>query len=199
MAGVFARCLDQAQAFHDLLAGPGVERGLIGPREADRLWERHLANCAVVAQVVPEGASVADVGSGAGLPGIVWSMIRPDLRITLVEPSARRVAFLEEAVEELGLHGTEVVRCRAEELHGRSTFDVVTSRAVAPLGRLVTWSLPLVVSGGLMVALKGRSAEAEIERDSFVLHEQGARSISVEEYGADWLGTPTRAVVVRKG
>ncbi len=199
MAGVFAHCLDQAFAFRDLLAGPGVERGLIGPRETERLWERHLANCAVATEGLPEHASVADIGSGAGLPGIVWAMVRPDLRITLVEPLARRVSFLQEAVEELELDGIEVVRGRAEQLHGSATFDVVASRAVAPLGRLGGWCLPLVGPGGLMVALKGRSAEAEVERDGPVLHRLGARSISVEEYGADWLGTPTRAVVVRKG
>src|SRR5687768_5835947 len=148
--------LPLAQRYADLLATDGVVRGLIGPREAPRLWERHLLNCAVLEELIPEGASVCDIGSGAGLPGLVLAIARPDLRITLVEPLLRRTRFLDEAVEELGLQGqVEVVRGRAEELAGTRTFDVVTARAVAPLERLARWCLPLVGPGGELVAIEG--------------------------------------------
>src|SRR3954466_9810814 len=130
---VFSRALPVAEAFADLLTTEATVRGLIGPREVPRLWERHLLNCAVVSDLMPEGSSVCDIGSGAGLPGIVLAIRRPDLSVTLLEPLLRRALFLGEAVEALGLETVEVVRARAEELHGQRTFSVVTSRAVAPL------------------------------------------------------------------
>ena len=147
-----------------LLATDGVVRGLIGPREVPRLWERHLVNCALLGLGVPRGVTVADVGSGAGLPGLVLAIGRPDLRVTLVEPLLRRTTFLTEAVEHLALANVEVVRDRAEALHGQRSFDVVTSRAVAPLDRLARWCLPLVVPGGRMLAMKGSSAADEVAR-----------------------------------
>ena len=162
-AGVFASHLPLAERYAGWLADAGVVRGLIGPREVPRLWERHLLNCAVLSEAVPEGTSVADIGSGAGLPGLVLAVRRPDLRITLVEPLLRRTTFLEEVVADLGLDHVEVVRGRAEELHGRRTFDVVTSRAVAPLKRLMAWSLPLCSETGIVLAMKGSTAEEEIE------------------------------------
>ena len=155
--------LPLAARYAELLATAGVERGLIGPREAPRLWDRHLLNCALLAQAIPPGATVADLGSGAGLPGVVLAIARPDLRITLVEPLERRTAFLHEVVAELDLGDVEVLRGRAEALHGVRRFDVVTSRALAPLDRLLTWSMPLVAPEGAMVAMKGRSLEDEIE------------------------------------
>jgi 16S rRNA (guanine527-N7)-methyltransferase len=151
------------EAYADLLATDGVVRGLIGPREAPRLWDRHLLNCAVLGDVVPEGATVCDIGSGAGLPGLVLAIARPDLRLTLVEPLLRRTTFIEEVVETLALPNVEVVRGRADDLHGRRTFDVVTSRAVAPLERLLQWSMPLVAPEGALVAMKGSNVEEEIE------------------------------------
>ena len=138
-------------------------RGLIGPREAPRLWERHLLNCAVLGEVVPRGAAVADVGSGAGLPGLVLAIARPDLRVTLVEPLLRRTRFLEEAVDLLGLRATGRGACgRGPRSWPGRTFDVVTARAVAPLARLARWCLPLVAPGGELVAMKGSSAPAEV-------------------------------------
>ena len=137
--------LPLAVAYADLLATEGVVRGLIGPREAPRLWDRHLLNCAVLGEAVPQDATVCDIGSGAGLPGLVLAIARPDLRVTLVEPLLRRTTFLEEVVSALSLPHVEVVRGRADDLHGVRTFDVVTSRAVAPLERLLQWSMPLVV------------------------------------------------------
>ena len=149
--------LPLAERYAELLATDGVVRGLIGPREAPRLWERHLVNCALLADLVPRDSTVCDIGSGAGLPGLVLAIARPDLRVTLVEPLLRRTTFLEEVVADLGLDHVEVVRGRAESLHGRRRFDVVTSRAVAPLGRLLDWSMPLVAPTGALVAMKGSS------------------------------------------
>lgn len=151
-------------AYAELLAGAGVERGLIGPREVPRLWDRHLLNCAVVvgpeSGLIPEGASVIDVGSGAGLPGLVWGIARPDLDIVLLEPLLRRATFLEEAVSILGLERVRVVRGRAEE--SKLAAAVVTARAVAPLDRLLGWVARLVAPGGEVLALKGSSAAEEI-------------------------------------
>lgn len=154
--------LDLAIRYTDLLATEGVVRGLIGPREIDRLWTRHVLNSAVLGEAIPEGASVCDIGTGAGLPGIVAAIARPDITMTLVEPLLRRTTFLDEVVAELGLDHVEVIRGRAEDLHGRRTFDVVTSRAVAPLDRLLGWSMPLVAPTGVLVAMKGRSVRDEV-------------------------------------
>jgi 16S rRNA (guanine527-N7)-methyltransferase len=152
-----------ADRYADLLATEGVVRGLIGPREAPRLWSRHLLNCAVLAPLLPPGSTVCDIGSGAGLPGLVLAIAREDLRVTLVEPLLRRTTFLEESVALLGLgDSVEVVRGRAQDLHGARRFDIVTARAVAPLGRLLEWCMPLVAASGALVALKGSSAEREI-------------------------------------
>jgi len=161
--GAFGVQTALAERYVAWLATAGTERGLIGPREVDRLWGRHVLNSAALAQVVPEDATVCDVGTGAGLPGLVLALARPDLRITLVEPLLRRTTFLGEVVDDLGLEGrVEVVRGRAENLHGQRTFDVVTSRAVAPLGRLLQWSVPLASRSGVVVAMKGERAEDEI-------------------------------------
>jgi 16S rRNA (guanine527-N7)-methyltransferase len=154
--------LPLAERYVELLATAGVERGLIGPREAPRLWGRHILNCLAVAAAVPADATVADLGSGAGLPGLVLAIGRPDLSVTLVEPLLRRVIFLEEVVEALDLDRVRVVRSRAEELHGRERFDVVTARALAPLGRLLGWAMPLVDVSGTLLAMKGSSATEEI-------------------------------------
>ncbi|MFC5136840.1 16S rRNA (guanine(527)-N(7))-methyltransferase RsmG [Actinomycetospora rhizophila] len=166
-AEVFGDRLAAAERYVALLAGPGHEQGVIGPRELPRLWDRHVLNSAAVGEVLPADASVVDVGSGAGLPGVPLALARPDLAITLLEPMARRVAWLERVVDELGLAVT-VVRGRAEEREARrrcGESDVVTARAVAPIGRLATWTLPLVRPGGILAAMKGASAANEIERD----------------------------------
>jgi 16S rRNA (guanine527-N7)-methyltransferase len=153
-------------AYADLLASEGVLRGLIGPREVPRLWDRHLLNCGLLAPLVPDGARVVDLGSGGGLPGLVLALARPDLSVTLVEPMARRVDFLNEAVADLELEGVTVVRGRAEELAGGDRFEVVTSRALAPLPKLLAWSLPLLAASGAVLALKGSSAQDEIDAAS---------------------------------
>jgi 16S rRNA (guanine527-N7)-methyltransferase len=155
--------LPLVERYADLLATAGVTRGLIGPREVPRLWDRHLVNCGLLAPLVPEGATVADLGSGAGLPGLVLALARTDLDVTLIEPMARRVAFLEEVVDSLGLESVAVVRGRAEEWRRPERFDVVTARALAPLPRLLSWGEPLVAQGGMLLAMKGSSAQQEIE------------------------------------
>lgn len=198
--GVFgSERLPLAERYAEMLAGDGVARGLIGPREVPRLWERHLVNCAVLAEVVPEGATVCDLGSGAGLPGIVLAIARPDLRVVLVEPLLRRTTFLEEAVSELGLAGCEVRRGRAEQLLGGERFGVVTSRAVAPLPRLLAWSMPLVSPTGAMVAMKGSRATAEIVEAAADLRRLGCAEPEVLSLGVQppaLLDPPTTVVRV---
>ncbi|GGP38396.1 16S rRNA (guanine(527)-N(7))-methyltransferase RsmG [Saccharothrix coeruleofusca] len=197
---VFGDHLDRAVAFAGLLTEHGVERGLIGPREVDRLWERHLLNSAVVAEVLPQGARVVDVGSGAGLPGVPLAIARPDLRLTLLEPMARRVAWLTEVVDALGL-SVEVVRGRAEEgpvLERLSGSDAVTARAVAPLERLARWCLPLLRPGGVLVALKGESAEEELRRDAEAVRRAGGTRSRVTSCGDDVLEVPTTVVLVER-
>jgi 16S rRNA (guanine527-N7)-methyltransferase len=175
--------LEIAQAYAERLAGDGVVRGLIGPREAPRLWERHLLNCALLAPALPGQARVVDIGSGAGLPGLVLAIARPDITITLVEPLLRRTTFLDEVVADLGLTNVTVVRGRADALHGQETYDVVTSRAVAPLDRLLTWSMPLVAPHGALLAMKGRSAPDEVEQARSVLKKLRCAEPTVETLG----------------
>lgn len=180
---VFGDRLPLAQRYHDSLATDGSIRGFIGPREVPRLWERHLINCAVIGEVMPEGARIVDVGSGAGLPGIPLAIARPDLDITLVEPLLKRSTYLSEVKEALGLDNVTVIRGRAEEGPVKKAVagaDIVTSRAVAPLGKLAKWSLPLVRKGGEMIAMKGESVFEEIERDAADLKKAGAGKTAVE-------------------
>ena len=194
---VFGPALGLAERYAELLAGPGVERGLIGPREAARLWERHLMNCAAVADLVPRptaGRSVIDLGSGAGLPGIVMAMLLPDAEVILLEPMARRVAFLEECVRLLGLPNVVVRRARAEEVAGRLVADVVTARAVAPLERLAGMAAALVQPGGLVLAMKGAGAQQEIARARPVLDRLGARDVMVVHAGRGKVSPPPTVV-----
>ncbi|MGJ9422298.1 16S rRNA (guanine(527)-N(7))-methyltransferase RsmG [Aeromicrobium sp. CF3.5] len=178
---MFSSRLPVIEAYVDLLATEGVTRGLIGPREVPRLWSRHVMNSAAVLPRVPEGATVADVGTGAGLPGLVWAIARPDLSVTLIEPLLRRTTFLDEAVEQLDLENVTVLRSRAEDASG--SFDVVTSRAVANLDKLARWCMPLVRKpGGVMLALKGQSAAEEVQTATATLHRFGASTIVVTTY-----------------
>jgi 16S rRNA (guanine527-N7)-methyltransferase len=172
-----------AQRYANLLAGDGIIRGLIGPREAERLWDRHLLNCAVVADLVPHPGTLLDIGSGAGLPGIVLAMLVPDVQVTLLEPMARRVEFLDECRASLGLRNVTVRRGRAEEVRGQVRADVVTARAVAPLDRLARLAIPLVRPGGTVLALKGQRAAAEAEAAGPVLRRLGVSDIAVLQAG----------------
>ncbi|ATL71361.1 16S rRNA (guanine(527)-N(7))-methyltransferase RsmG [Nocardia terpenica] len=197
---LFGDRLPLAERYHDELAVQGVERGLIGPREVPRLWERHILNCAVISELIPEGAAVVDIGSGAGLPGIPLAIARPDLRVTLVEPLLRRTIFLAEFIESIGL-GVTVVRGRAEQSDVRKEAggaDVVTSRAVAPLAKLAQWSLPLVRDHGRMLALKGSSAAEELERDREDLIRAGGGNAEVLECGVGIVSPPTVVLSVER-
>jgi 16S rRNA (guanine527-N7)-methyltransferase len=194
----FGDRVDLARAFTSHLADTGVSRGLLGPREVPRLWSRHVLNCAAVAALVPADAQVVDVGSGAGLPGVVLALARPDLTVTLVEPLLRRVSWLEDVVGDLGLDSVSVVRGRAEELRG-CAFDVATARAVAALDRLAVWCLPLLREGGVLLALKGRSAAEELAQAEPTLHRLGAVSWGVREVGSGVLDEPTTVVEVHQG
>ena len=151
---------DRIQRYAQLLAGAGIERGLIGPKEGDRIWERHIANCIPITTIIPQGVRVVDIGSGAGLPGVVIALARPDLKVTLVEPLQRRVDFLNEVVAELALD-IEVIRGRAERV--KKQFEVVTARAVAPLEKLMEISWHMIPKTGSLMAMKGESAADEIQ------------------------------------
>jgi 16S rRNA (guanine527-N7)-methyltransferase len=198
-AAVFGERLPLAVRYAELLAGAGVERGLIGPREPVRLWERHLLNCAGVAELLAPGELVLDLGSGAGLPGLVLAVLREDVTIELVEPLLRRAIFLTEAVEELGLAHVSVRRARGEELAGKVSADVVTARAVAPLDRLGGWALPLLRPGGRLLALKGDAADGELGQGRAALRKAGAESAHVVTVGGDETMTSARVVVVVRG
>lgn len=178
---VFGDQLPLVEQYAQILATQGVERGLIGPRETERLWERHLINSAVMLPRVPQGATVADVGSGAGLPGLVWAIVRPDLHVTLIEPLLRRATFLQEVADNLKLQNVVVMRARAEDVGG--AFDVVTARAVAALPKLSNWCMPLVAKGGLFLPLKGKSVADELVKSRSTLKRLGAKDVAIRSYG----------------
>jgi 16S rRNA (guanine527-N7)-methyltransferase len=189
---VFGESLERVERYARLLAGAGVERGLLGPREVARLWDRHLLNCGVLAPLVPADASLCDVGTGAGLPGLVIALARPDVSVTLLDPLLRRADFLIEATAELGVANASVVRARAEEHEGR--YDVVTARAVAPLGRLARVAMGLCRPGGSLWAVKGEQAEEELRSAEPELPRWGVASWSVEKVGEGVVSPPTTIV-----
>lgn len=180
---VFGDRMDRARAYAGMLAGPGVARGLIGPREVPRLWTRHILNSAAIAELVPRPSALIDLGSGAGLPGIVLALLLPDVTVTLLERMGRRTEFLRECVQELGLANARVVEAQAEEAAGRVAGDVVTARAVAPLARLAPLALALVRPGGLVLAIKGASAGRELAAARPVLRRLGVRDAGVVTAG----------------
>ncbi len=196
---MFGPALGVAAQYAELLAGPGVERGLIGPRETARLWDRHLMNCAAVAELVPPASSVIDLGSGAGLPGVVLAMLLPDSEVVLLEPMARRAAFLDECVRSLGLGNAAVRRGRAEEVAGELAADVVTARAVAPMRRLAALAVPLVRPGGLVLAIKGAAAAEELAQAGPVLRRLGVQDAAVVEAGRGKVSPPPPVVRLTAG
>lgn len=199
-AAIFRPRLDLARRYAEVLAGPGVERGLLGPREVQRIWERHLLNSAAVAELLEPGDRVIDIGSGAGLPGIPLALARPDVNVVLLEPLLRRSEFLSEAVEQLGL-AVEVVRGRAEDPWVRDRFgerDLAVSRAVASLDKLAKWSVPLLRMGGRMLAIKGERATEEVEQYRRVMAASGAVDARVVTCGATYLRPPATVVMARR-
>jgi len=199
---VFGGALAKAERYAELLATDGVTRGLIGPRETSRLWERHLVNCALVAELLPERGSLVDIGSGAGLPGVVLAMLLPSVQVVLLEPLLRRSVFLQECAAELELPNVTVVRARAEDTRhagARISADVATARAVAPLDRLVGWAAGLLRPGGQLFAIKGQSAEAELAAAASVLSRLGVRSAEVLQAGDGRVVSATTVVRVVMG
>lgn len=197
-AEVFGNRLGLAERFVDHLCTTGVERGLIGPRELPRIWSRHVLNCAVLQELLPERAEVIDVGSGAGLPGLALAIARPDLAVTLVEPLERRTTWLTEVIADLEVE-VRVVRARGEELAGSLAAEYVTARAVAPLERLADWGLPLVSPGGQLLAIKGRTAQQEVDSSEGHLRRAGVVAVDVVTCGGRVLDPATTVVRVRVG
>ncbi len=182
--------------YADLLATDGVTRGLIGPREVERLWDRHILNSAVIADLIPSGASVVDVGSGAGLPGIPLALVRADLQVTLLEPLLRRSDFLREAVTVLELADrVRVVRGRAED--HRDRYQTCVARAVAPMSRLAPWCLPLLQPGGQLLAMKGAAAQSEVTDATEALAGAKVDIVTCGEADLDVATTVVRVVVPR--
>lgn len=190
---LFGARLELATRYAEHLADTGVGYGLIGPREVPRLWDRHLVNCALLTELLPPNASIIDVGAGAGLPGVVVALRRPDVAVTLVEPLLRRVTWLQDVLDDLGLEDVQVRRARAEELVGELAAPYVTARAVASLDRLVCWSAPLLVPGGQILAIKGRSAEAELAEHAPALERWGIKG-DVVRLGSELVEEPTAVV-----
>ena len=200
-SAVFGTRLDLASRYAEFLATAGVERGLLGPHEVDRIWERHLLNSVAVGELLGQGERVVDIGSGAGLPGIPLAIARPDLEVVLLEPLLRRSEFLKEAVADLGL-SVEVVRGRAEESWVRDQFgerDAAVSRAVAALDKLTKWSMPLLRPGGRMMAIKGERAPDEVHEHRRVMAASGAVDVRVLACGANYLRPPATVVLAERG
>lgn len=197
-AAVFAGRIELARQYVHALATDGVLRGLIGPRESGKLWSRHVLNSAAIAELIGARATLVDIGSGAGLPGIPLAIARADLSVTMVEPLERRVRFLLEIVDALQLTNCRVIRGRAEEVIAQAGgADVVTSRAVAPLHRLVGWSAPLILDGGLLLAMKGSSARDELDRDRAAVTAAGLTGAEVVDL-VDALGETTYVIRARR-
>lgn len=195
---IFGDRMELAVKYHEQLATDGSTRGFIGPREVPRLWDRHILNCAIIGEAFEPNLHIADIGSGAGLPGIPLAIARPDLQIRLIEPLLKRATFLGEVVRDLELDNVRAIRARAEDPKVRkaSKVDVVTSRAVAPLGKLAGWSLPLAKVGGSMVAMKGSSVGEELERDRAEIKKAGGGQAEIFTVGDDVLEEPTRLIKI---
>lgn len=196
---IFGSRLELAERYVEHLATSGMERGLLGPREVPRLWSRHVLNCAVVADLIDENARVADVGSGAGLPGLCLAIARPDLQLTLIEPLERRVIWLNEVVEDLGLDNVTVIRGRAEQVVDDVEADVVTARAVSALTTLAGLTIPLLKGKGVVLAIKGRSAEEEIQKAAKVIRKLGGKETTILTAGEELLDEHTTVVRIRVG
>jgi 16S rRNA (guanine527-N7)-methyltransferase len=190
---IFGDQIDQARSFAQTLANDSDELGLLGPRELDKLWSRHILNSAVVAELVRPGDKVADVGSGAGLPGIPMAIARPDAEFVLIEPMERRSSWMLEVVEDLGLKNVRILRSRAEDVT-EQYFDIVTARAVAALDKLLKMCVPLLKPGGALIALKGSKAAEEIANAKKLDKKLGISSFEILVCGEKFLPEPTSVV-----
>lgn len=193
---IFGEHLPRAVAYALALVEDSDQLGLLGPRELPKLWSRHILNSAVVAELLKAGEAVADVGSGAGLPGIPMAIARPDVHFVLIEPMERRANWLQKQVDLLGLENVDVLRARAEEV-GRGDFDVVTARAVSALPKLLRMTVDLIRPGGRLVALKGERAQAEIDESRALSKKLKLKTFEIVFAGESVLSEPTRVVVVR--
>ena len=191
-AAVFGDRIDLARGYAAALVRDSDLLGLLGPREMPRLWSRHILNSAVVAELVPSGKTVCDIGSGAGLPGIPMAIVLPDTLFTLIEPMERRSDWLISVIDELGLKNVEVIRARAEEVG--EVFDIAAARAVSALPKLLRMCIPLVRHGGEILALKGSKAAEEIEEAKRIQKKLGVESFKIEFAGARLLSEPTLVV-----
>ena len=194
-ATIFGAGIDKARAYAAALIKDGDELGLLGPREMPKLWTRHILNSAVVAELVGPGKKVADVGSGAGLPGIPMAIAQPEAQFTLIEPMERRLNWLQEQVDSLGLANVRVLRARAEEVG--EAFDIVTARAVSALPKLLRLTVPLTRHGGEIIALKGSKAQEEIDDSKNLMKKLDIHSFEIVFTGAQHLAEPTRVVRTR--
>jgi 16S rRNA (guanine527-N7)-methyltransferase len=199
LTALFGDQVPRLRRYAELLGSVGIERGLVGPREQDRIWDRHVLNTAAMTPLLPGAGSVIDVGSGAGLPGIPLALARPDLAFVLLEPLLRRATFLQEVVDDLALANVRVRRDRAEDVVGDELADAVVSRAVAPLPRLLAWCLPLTRVGGVVLAMKGDRGEAELAEVEAELPGLGATAWHLDEAGADLGLEAVRVVRVLRG
>lgn len=198
LAEFFGAAWPAVAAFEERLRAEGELRGLIGPRELPRLWTRHILNSAALAPFLPDHGAVADIGSGAGLPGVVLASMRPELTVHLVEPMQRRAAWLGDVTEHLALENVVIHQARAQDLKGTLHVEAATARAVADVGRLATMSVPLLRRGGRLVVLKGRRAGEEIDRAADALRRARARVVGVHEVDVMALGDPTTVVEIVK-
>ena len=182
---------DVAERFVEHLVTTGIEWGLLGPREIPKMWDRHVLNCAVVQELIPRGAVIADVGSGAGLPGLALAIARPDVQFVLIEPLERRVDWLDMVIEDLGLDNVDVIRARSEQVFDTVDVDIVTARAVSAMKSLVPMTVPLLHGQGELLAIKGKSAAAEIEKADKVLRKFKTKKSEVLTVGEELLEVPT--------
>ena len=188
---VFGEQTDLAERFVEHLVTTGIEWGLLGPREITKMWDRHVLNCAVVHELIPKGALVADVGSGAGLPGIALAIARPDVQFILIEPLERRVDWLDMVIDDLGLANVDVLRARSEQIVETVDVDIVTARAVSAMKSLIPMTVPLLHGSGELLAIKGQSAANEIEKADKVLRKFKTQHSEVLTVGDELLEVPT--------
>ncbi|WP_261624911.1 16S rRNA (guanine(527)-N(7))-methyltransferase RsmG [Nesterenkonia marinintestina] len=195
---IFGDRLPLVERYVEHLCSTGLEHGLLGPREIPRMWSRHVLNCAVLGAELPSGGTVADVGSGAGLPGIALALVRDDVDFQLIEPMERRVQWMDTVIRDLGLSNVELIRARAEEVSDEVMADVVTARAVSALKKLLPLTVPLLDDDGELMLIKGRSAADEIEAAGKALSRHRMRRPEIMLLGEDLLDEPTTVVRIRR-